>query len=291
MHGDEVFCFQQAHGFDGFFGADVLGVHEPARRIGADGQHGKVNGSCAPADFGKAIEPSCIACVIQAQAAGFQDKAAPPAGIAICQAAAAPVLCRDEGDCYAAEGFFLPPADFCYVPESAPGKPGAQPLRNDIGRIWPQFFQGGRIHVVAVVVRDEDQIDFGQGRPCQARRAVSFYPAYFGGKHRINEDIFSGKLDEKGGVPYPGERVAAFFEQAAVIMDKGNGYAGSGRFAAFSFIQTEHPFQGFDELGMGKSLVRVGKAHVINGWAGRFYCTCFALPVLRVFKAGAFYAC
>ena len=50
MHGHEATRAQDLVRVDGFFGIHVLGLHEPARRIGANGQDGDVNARKTLAD-------------------------------------------------------------------------------------------------------------------------------------------------------------------------------------------------------------------------------------------------
>src|SRR6187402_1064859 len=79
-------------------GVDMLSLHEPARRIGTDGNGGQIDRACPATDLGKLVGIARIAREPEAKALMVHDPAAPERSVTVPQRPRTPVPCRHKGE-------------------------------------------------------------------------------------------------------------------------------------------------------------------------------------------------
>ena len=144
----------------GLLGIHVHRPHDVARLVGADGNHGEVDGAVARADFAEGLAVAAVTSVPEGAAAACQEPAAPMGAVAIMKRAGGEMLCGRGGDAHpAAEIEGRVPRQFHNVLETPVAKQYGVPLRHEQAGLRPELAQRRQIEVIVVGMGEEDGVD------------------------------------------------------------------------------------------------------------------------------------
>ena len=209
VHGHKALGAEFGEGLDGF-----LGVHvhfAPARRVvGADGQERDVD-VVALADFFEAIEICGVATVENGAVVDLDDKAS-KAAMGIVEHAGAPMMAGGERYFERAEFVMLPIVEFVDALKAEVVHEVADFKGDDDGLVGCDFPQCGPVEMIEVGVGDQDGVDGREVVDVQARMAHAFDDLEPLGPVGVDEHAVTARLNEKRGVPDPGDPDFAFLE-------------------------------------------------------------------------------
>ena len=192
---------------------DVHELHEPARRIAADGDGRQVEAAVALAGVGEVPGVAGIPGEVDAEGWMAQHPAAPQPAVGVGQRALGPVLNGHEVDVQALVLGALPPVHLHHVGDADARKPrlGAQAgeeARRAAG-LAGQRGDAGDVEVVVVVVRDHHGVDVRQlgERRCGGHHAARTDEAEWRGtlaELRVGDHVHAAELEQHAGVADPG---------------------------------------------------------------------------------------
>lgn len=201
MHRDHQFGSEIGEGSHGFF---RVHVDVPAARgiVGADRHEGDVD-VVPPADFRKALEIRAVPTMKDTLAAGADDVAAVVA-VGVVEKTCAPVVGRGVDDFQQVEPEFVPNPHLMGGGEAEALDQGLAAHRHHDALASLQYAQAGLVQVVEMGVGHQHQIDFRQAVQVESGMSLAFHRAMPFRPVGINDHRVSGELQEKRGVPDPG---------------------------------------------------------------------------------------
>lgn len=208
-------CFEVPMGDHRVRRAHVDLAHEPLGLVGTDGQEGEAGRTEATADRREMVGMGGVACEEDHARRARQGEAAPEGPIPVEETAPGKVLCGRRGDPepgVPGHRSALPPVELVHLGESgcfdpaAVAEPGHDRWLVGI-RQSPQCRQ---IHVVVVVVAEQNEVDGGQIVEAQpgwavALRAGEGYGTDPLGPDGVGQHVEAVHLDEDGCVIDPGD--------------------------------------------------------------------------------------
>ena len=229
MYRHHASSIQVAAGLDRLFRVQVMGAHHGLGFIGADRNHGQVEGTQRRPNLDESRKITGVAGEVEAPIGRDQNPRRPECASCVSQPALTPVLRGNADDPDAGDRARLAPVELIHghdtvVAQQATVAEGHQ--ESSLRRTPSEAFDGGQIEMVVVVVRDGDDVDRWQGIECDPGFDITprTEPAQGARRlrpDRVGENRETADLNQERRVSHPGHcrdtMTGVFPQERAVV--------------------------------------------------------------------------